>query len=160
MAIEIGSEVQGTVTNVTHFGAFVEFGDNQTGLVHISEIANHFVKEINDEVKRGDSVSVKILKVEDNGNVALSIKQATPSPETQAAKQEASRPQEPVREERPEPRRRDPEVSRAPRPSYQSKRSNGFDDLMSDFMKNSEERLSSLRRNTESKRGGRGGRRS
>lgn len=162
MAIELGSQVQGTVTNITNFGAFVDLGDNQTGLVHISEIANHFVKDINDELSRGDVVNVKVLKIEDNGNIALSIKQAD-QPEN-ADKEAGDKKEE--EERKTAPRERQSSYSKPKRPSSSSpfdkkdkKSGQGFDDLMSDFLKSSEERLTSLKRNTEHKRGGRGGRR-
>ncbi len=165
MAIEVGEQVQGTVTNITNFGAFVDLGDDKTGLIHISEIADHFVKDINDELARGDEVTVKILNIEDNGNIALSIKQSDQPKQTEELKSKRQPAQDSdsaeVKDERP------------PKPSYQAKRdtskssfgkkssqgNQSFDDLMSDFLKNSEERLTSLKRNTENKRGGRGGRR-
>ncbi|MDY0323486.1 MAG: S1 domain-containing RNA-binding protein [Candidatus Carbobacillus sp.] len=127
MAIEVGSRLQGKVTGITNFGAFVELEEGVTGLVHISEVDNAYVKDINDFLKVNDVVTVKVLKVEPNGKIALSIRQA------QAESRERG---------------------------GRKKNDRGFEDKLSRFLKDSEERLSSLRRSTESKRGGRGTRRS
>jgi len=71
-----GMVLEGTVTNVTHFGAFVDIGVHQDGLVHISEIANKFVKDPHEEVKVEEVVKVKVLDVdEDRKRISLSIKQ-------------------------------------------------------------------------------------
>lgn len=71
-----GMILEGTVTNVTHFGAFVDIGVHQDGLVHISEIANKFVKDPHEEVKVEEVVKVKVLDVdEDRKRISLSIKQ-------------------------------------------------------------------------------------
>ena len=78
MAIEVGSIVEGRVTGITNFGAFVELADGKTGLVHISEVADAYVKDINDYLKQNDRVKVKVINI--NGNkIGLSIKQANTS---------------------------------------------------------------------------------
>ena len=76
MQLEIGKIVEGTVNKITKFGAFVDLGDNKVGLVHISEIAPTFVKEVGDYVKEGQTVKVKILNLSEDGKIRLSIKQA------------------------------------------------------------------------------------
>jgi len=71
-----GMILEGTVTNITHFGLFVDVGVHQDGLVHISEIANKFVKDPHEEVQVGEIVRVKVLSVEEERNrIGLSIKQ-------------------------------------------------------------------------------------
>jgi len=71
--------LEGTVTNVTNFGAFVDIGVHQDGLVHISEIAHEFVKDPRNVVKVGDIVKVKVLNIEkDLKRIGLSIKGAVP----------------------------------------------------------------------------------
>ena len=82
MSIEIGSKVQGKVTGITNFGAFVELPEGKTGLVHISEVADSYVKDVNDHLKVGDQVEVKVLS-EKEGKIALSIKKAIDKPEGQ-----------------------------------------------------------------------------
>jgi S1 RNA binding domain protein len=68
--------VEGVITGITTFGAFVKINNEVTGLVHISEVSSDFVKDIKDIYKIGDVVNVKVLKVEDGGKLVLSIKKA------------------------------------------------------------------------------------
>ena len=76
MSIEVGSKIQGKVTGITHFGAFVELPGGSTGLVHISEVADNYVKDINEFLKVGDEVLVKVVNVEQDGKIGLSIRKA------------------------------------------------------------------------------------
>ena len=75
MALAAGNILEGTVVNITNFGAFVEV-DGKTGLVHISEVADTFVKDIKEHLKEQDKVKVKVLSIDENGKISLSIKQA------------------------------------------------------------------------------------
>lgn len=138
MSIEVGNKVQGKVTGITSFGAFVELPGGSTGLVHISEVADSYVKDVNDHLSVGDEVEVKVLSEKD-GKIALSIKKAV------------DRPERPARQGR--------EFKKDFRSKNNFRTKESFEDKMSKFLKASEENLSSLKRNTESKRGGRGGRR-
>lgn len=74
----IGSVVDGTVTGITNFGAFVALPNGQIGLVHISEVAEAYVKDVREFLKEQDPVRVKVLSHDDRGRIALSIKQADP----------------------------------------------------------------------------------
>ncbi|AXI00739.1 RNA-binding protein S1 [Sporosarcina sp. PTS2304] len=139
MSIEVGSKLEGKVTGITNFGAFVELPSGSTGLVHISEVADNYVKDINDHLKVGDMVEVKVMNVGSDGKIGLSIRKAKP---------ESERPQRPQRPQRPRP---------GSKPSFE--RPENFEQKMAKFMKDSEERLTTLKRATESKRGGRGARR-
>ena len=67
MAIEAGNVLEGIVTGITAFGAFVELPDKKVGLVHISEVANEYVKDVHDFLKVGDKTTVKVLNVDDRG---------------------------------------------------------------------------------------------
>ncbi|MCV9884646.1 S1 domain-containing RNA-binding protein [Metabacillus halosaccharovorans] len=145
MSIEVGSKLQGKVTGITNFGAFVELPGGSTGLVHISEVADNYVKDINDHLKVGDEVTVKVINVENDGKIGLSIKKAIDRPE---------RPQRPER-----PRNSDRPRSRGNDFRNNSNNKENFEQKMNRFLKDSEDRLASLKRNTESKRGGRGARR-
>lgn len=80
--VEPGMILEGVVTNVTKFGAFVDIGVHQDGLVHISELSNKFIKEPSEAVKTGQIVKVKVLTVDAKAKrIALSIKQLTaPAP--------------------------------------------------------------------------------
>ena len=148
MSIEVGSKVQGKVTGITNFGAFVELPGGSTGLVHISEVADSYVKDVNDHLKVGDQVEVKVISEKD-GKISLSIKKAIDRPEGQTS----SYSQRPPRQGRVDSRSKD---FRA-KSNFQPKES--FEDKMARFLKTSEENLSTLKRSTETKRGGRGGRR-
>lgn len=141
MSIEVGSKVQGKVTGITNFGAFVELPNGSTGLVHISEVADNYVKDINEHLKVGDVVEVKVMNVEADGKIGLSIRKAKPQAER------PERPQRPRNNNRPNDRQND-------RPQKEN-----FEQKMARFLKDSDERLSTLKRATESKRGGRGAKR-
>ena len=121
--IEVGSVLEGRVTGITRFGAFIDIGEGRTGLVHISEIADAFVHDVNDYLKQNDVVRVKVIAVE-SGKVGLSIKQADPNYLAQRARRDRA---------------------------YQQ----SFEDKLTKFLKDSEERHQDLKRNQDSKRGGR-----
>ncbi|MDO3412897.1 S1 domain-containing RNA-binding protein [Saccharibacillus sp. CPCC 101409] len=184
MAIEVGTKLEGKVTGITHFGAFVDLSGGVTGLVHISEIADNYVKDVNDHLKIGDMVTVKVINVDKDGKIGLSIKQTVDRPAGSS----------------PAPSSRPPRQDRGPgsggsgerysgggssgggggfnrggggggrpprpaggKPAFGSKPAFGkptFDDKVTRFLKDSEERISSIKKNTESKRGGRGAKRS
>ncbi|MEK4484049.1 S1 domain-containing RNA-binding protein [Psychrobacillus sp. FSL H8-0484] len=142
MSIEVGSKVQGKVTGITNFGAFVELPGGSTGLVHISEVADNYVKDINEHLKVGDVVEVKVMNVEADGKIGLSIRKAKP---------QAERPERPERPQRPRNNNRPNDRDRPGKENFEQK--------MARFLKDSEDRLSTLKRATESKRGGRGAKR-
>jgi S1 RNA binding domain protein len=75
MSIEVGAILEGRVTGITHFGAFVDLGGGKTGLVHISEVADTYVKDIKDHLQENDIVKVKVINIRD-GKIGLSIRQA------------------------------------------------------------------------------------
>jgi S1 RNA binding domain protein len=148
MSVELGSKVQGKVTGITNFGAFVELPDGSTGLVHISEVADSYVKDVNDHLKLGDMIEVKVLSEKD-GKVALSIKKAVDRPEGQTS----SYRQHSQRQGRTDSRSKDF------RSKGNFKPKESFEDKMARYLKTSEENLSTLKKNTGAKQGGRGGRR-
>lgn len=177
MSIEVGSILEGTVSGITKFGAFIELPENKTGLVHISEVADVYVNDVNDFLKQGQKIKVKVLAINDNGRIGLSVKQVPENKTAQAATApRGDRPQAggqggsfADRQNRP-PR---PAGAMSPRPSRPpmgggfSRPSGGrfssgpmsFEDKLSKFLKDSDERLTDLKRKTDSKRGGRGSRR-
>ena len=138
MAIEVGSVVEGEVTGITNFGAFLQLPEGKVGLIHISEVSNVYVKDIHDFLKEHQKVKAKVLSIDARGKIALSLKQLEEKPET---------PAKPVR-----PKEAPVVEKRAPRQTGPL----SFEDKLSKFMKDSDDRLLDLRRNTESKRGGRG----
>jgi len=76
MPITVGKVVEGTVTGITDFGAFVQLPGGKSGLVHISEISDDYVKKVADYLRKDQKVKVKILSISDDGKVSLSIRQA------------------------------------------------------------------------------------
>ena len=171
MALEVGSIVEGTVSGIAKFGAFVELPENKVGLVHISEVANEYVSDVAQYLKVKDAVKVKVISIDAKGKIALSIKQAQPKAEE---KKEARFPRKEGSEHRFQKKEgfegRAP-LHEAPRMTerrpfaggYRSQRHEApasFEDKLNRFLKDSDERLLDLKRNVESKRGGRGGRHS
>lgn len=80
MELEAGAIVEGRVTRIMDFGAFIEFPSGESGLVHISQVAHEFVKNIRDHLNEGDVVSVLVLGRDEKGRLDLSIKELTPAP--------------------------------------------------------------------------------
>lgn len=78
MPVAVGKVVEGTVTGITNFGAFVELPEGKSGLVHISEISDDYVKKVADYLKKDQKVKVKILSISKDGKISLSIRQAKP----------------------------------------------------------------------------------
>lgn len=85
MQVVTGAIVEGKITKITNFGAFVQLPDGKTGLVHISEISNDFVRNISDHYSEGDTVNVKVMGSDSSGKVSLSIKRATSNPKASTA---------------------------------------------------------------------------
>jgi len=76
---ELGTILQGKVTGIMSFGAFVSMENGESGLVHISEISNSYISDINQLLQIGDIVKVKVLSIDEKGKLSLSIKQADPN---------------------------------------------------------------------------------
>lgn len=146
MSLEVGAIVEGEVTGITNFGAFVQLPEGKVGLIHISEVSNVYVKDVHDFLKEHDKVKVKVLTIDERGKIGLSIKQLTPPPALQP------KPQRPQNENR---ERRGGMRQQNARPLSPL----SFEDKLSKFLKDSDDRMLDLKRNTESKRGGRGARR-
>jgi len=123
VAVAVGSIVEGTITGITNFGAFVLLPSGETGLVHISEIADTYVKDVADYLQENDKVMVKVLSYQGKNRIGLSIKQALSPSEKRA----------------------------------QQARRHSFEEKLARFIKDSDERLTDLRRNSDPRRGGRGG---
>ena len=160
MAVEVGAKVSGKVTGITNFGAFVDLGDGKTGLVHISEISDSYVKDIHDVLTVGDAVTVKVTQIKD-GKIGLSIRKAEDNPQAQHQSHPGAHPHNgPAQPHFTKPQHQGHSQGHAANNhKAPQKPMSDFDSMMSGFLKESEDRLSSLRRNTEGKRGGRGGRR-
>ena len=127
MPVQVGEIVEGKITDIMEYGVFVKLDDNKSGLVHISEVSREYVKDIHDVVNVGDTVKVKVLSIDEKGKISLSIKKALP------------------REER-RPRQNDFQPKKPQEPLT-------LDDMLSKFLKDSDERQLDLKRNIEGKRG-------
>ena len=135
MAAEVGSVIEGKVSGITKFGVFVDIGEGVTGMVHISEVARNYVKDIKEYVRMGQEVKVKVITVSPEGKVSLSMKRAVPPP---------------------------PKSAPAPRPGrpgnyeWQSRKKEptSFEDMMSKFKQISDEKISDLKRTMDGKHGG------
>ena len=71
MAVEIGEILDGKVTGITNFGAFVELPDKSTGMVHISEVSNTYIKDIHEKLSENQEVKVKVIDINEKGKIAL-----------------------------------------------------------------------------------------
>ncbi len=135
MQLEVGNIEEGKVTGITKFGVFVEFEGGKTGMVHISEISTTYVKEIKDHVTLGQTVKVKVLGITDDGKVSLSIKKTLPMPPKPAGVQSGGYNRG--------------SFDYAPRKTEPAT----FEDMMSRFKQQSDEKMGELKRSIDSKRG-------
>lgn len=145
MQLEIGKVYAGKVKGITSYGAFVEVmgehGRPVTGMVHISEVASAYVNDIHDFLTEGQTVQVKVLAVNEQGKISMSIKKAA------AEGGEGAAPQKPHA-----PRRQDRSRGIVWEPKPQKPQSEmDFEDMMSRFKQHSEERISDIKRNTDRK---------
>lgn len=133
MQPEVGAVLEGKVSGITKFGAFVNLPGGGSGLVHISEIANAYVSDVSQYVSVGQTVKVKVIGI--NGDkINLSIKRAEER-ESEARRQE--RPQQPASRPRPEPRREQPAAGQVAAPTEDQ----AFEDKLKQFMKESDSRI-------------------
>ncbi|MDR2525347.1 MAG: S1 RNA-binding domain-containing protein [Oscillospiraceae bacterium] len=153
MSVEIGALLDGKVTGIIEFGAFIDLGDGKTGMVHISEIAQNYVTNIRDHLSIGQDVHVKIMQISPDGKIGLSIKKALPQNENSAAPERSTVPPPP----RPQ-RRSAPNIWQGQRQGGDNPQS--FEDMMSQFKKTSEDKISTLRRGGDARYGGGANRRS
>lgn len=130
MQLEEGAVLNGKVTGITKFGAFVDVGEGKTGMVHISEVAQTYVENINDFVKNGDEVKVKVLSIGEDGKISLSIKRAQ-----EHQHRNGPRPAAPV-----------PERPTAREWTIRKNENMSFEDMMSKFKQSSDDKFSDLKR--------------
>lgn len=147
MELNVGQIVEGKITGITNFGVFVDLGENKSGLVHISEVARSYVNDINEFVKVGDAVKMKVLSISEDGKISLSIKRAM----------------ENEKQEQPPRERRERRNTPPPKPdgsyTWMPKKNEpaSFEEMMNRFKQTSDEKFSDLKRkNPEAKRSKRG----
>lgn len=149
MQVEPGKILKGKVSGITNFGAFVDLEDGATGLVHISEISNEYVKDIHDHVKVGQEVEVKVLPNEKGNKLSLSIKQVMGD----NADSNGEKKDKKSKVRRPAPK---PDFSVQPAEFTWGTATNeplSFDDMLNKFKQSSDERMHDIKRNIDSKRG-------
>ena len=146
MQLTVGEIIEGKITAVKEYGVFVDLGEGKSGMVHISEIANTYVSNINELVKVGDTVKMVVTNVSDEGKISLSIKRAM----------EQKKPAKVERKEK----------SKAATSTYdnsfvyspQKESASSFEEMMNKFKQTSDEKFSDLKRkNPDAKRGRRSG---
>ena len=150
MELTVGAILEGKVKSITNFGAFISLPEGKTGMVHISEVANAYVSDIRQHLTEGQDVKVMVIGLE-NGKINLSIKRTLPQPRRDAPRQ--SRPDRGERNDRPE---RGDRGERSDRPRQQSRpaqnagagaqgQPRSFDDMLKQFMTDSNSKMSSSR---------------
>ncbi|MBQ1243298.1 MAG: S1 RNA-binding domain-containing protein [Clostridia bacterium] len=147
--LEIGAIYDGKITGLTGFGAFVSLPDGKSGMVHISEVSNTFVKDIKDVLKEGQEVKVKVVGISPEGKISLSIKKAQEPSEEEKNSRKNDRP----KGDRPKSDRpRNANVWQG-----QPKQNQGamtFEEMMAQFKQVSDEKMTDLKRNSDAKHSG------
>lgn len=138
MELEIGAVVEGKVTGITKFGAFVALPEGKSGLVHISEVANSYVNDVNDYLSVGQTVKVRVLSINEAGKINLSVKQAQPAPPSPPRRP-------PVREARSQ----SPAARTAPPAADPPSADKAFEDRLKKFMQESDSRIADNRMYSE-----------
>lgn len=140
---EVGSIVAGKVVKVTNYGAFVDLEGGGSGMIHISEVANTYVKDINDYLKVGDEVTVKVIGINEAGKISLSIKETM----DKGAKQGQG-----DRKDGGKPRRSAPRTwnGRGPQPPSTG---DAFEDMLSRYKRSSDDKMSDLKKVIDTRRG-------
>lgn len=145
MPINVGDIYEGNITGITNFGAFVALPEGKSGMVHISEVSNVYVKDINEYVKDGQTVKVKVIAIDEKGKISLSMKQATPP----APADERKRREEKPAAHAPAPKPPVYSDGWVPEPSGDA----DFEGMMAKFKKQSEEKMSDFKRSRDAKHG-------
>ena len=152
MQLEVGKIYEGKVTGIIKFGAFVEIEPGKSGMVHISEVAPTFVKEISDHVQIGQMVKVKVLSIAEDGKISLSIKRAM-EPQQPAQRQSAPRQGGYQRRQQPS----EPKVTSPAGYEWTPRNRNenmSFEDMMAKFKQSSDDKMSDLKKYMDVKHGG------
>lgn len=143
MAFSVGDILEGKVTGITNFGVFVELEEEKTGMVHISEVASTYVKDIKDYITMGQTVKVKVLNVTEEGKISLSIKKASEDA------QQAPAPRRNFRNEGYSRNDRNDSFGRG----RGQKTEMSFEDMMNKFKQTSDDKMNDLKRSVDMKRG-------
>lgn len=147
MEFEVGGIYEGKVTGITKYGAFVNLENGKSGLVHISEVANSFVSDVNEHVKVGQLIKVKILSIAPDGKINLSIKRV----EQVAAPETAAKPQEEAPRRFTAPVKHEKYVMAPVQTVNENSGNVDFEDRLKKFMQESDSRIADSRMYTDRK---------
>ncbi|MEG0228992.1 MAG: S1 RNA-binding domain-containing protein [Oscillospiraceae bacterium] len=157
MQIEAGIILEGKIATITKFGAFIDFENGKTGMVHISEVSNEYVEDISQHLKKGDVVKVKVLSISEEGKISLSIKKALPKPPPKENKNYDNKNSDNKNFENKKPyNKQKSNFSNDRQSKPQSNEKNSFEDMLKKFQQSSDEKLSDLKRSTNNKQGSAG----
>ena len=143
MRLEVGEILEGKVTGITQFGAFVSLPEGKSGLIHISEVANTYVSDIHTFLSVGQTVKVRVMKISPDGKISLSAKRAEEQPAAQ-------RPQVRKSEAAPRPSAEQRTAQRVYVPTRSGDQS--FEDKLKQFMQESDSKISGNRLYEQQKR--------
>lgn len=160
MQIEQGSVVKGKVTGLTDFGAFVELEGGKTGMIHISEVSTSYVKDIKEHLQLNQEVTAKVISISPEGKIALSIKKLN----ADGSGDRSQRRSRPSGDKQGQQGRSRQQSSGQRRPSQQGRQveavsqetsgNQSFEDMMAKFKQISDEKMTDLKRSSDSKRSG------
>ncbi len=155
MEFKVGDIVEGKVTGIKNYGAFVDLGEGKSGMVFISEIAHTYVNDINEYLQMGQSVKAMITGIAEDGKISLSIKRTIEPPERGQRRGDRQRADGAPRERRPytPPPKPDGSYTWTPKKPEAST----LDEMINHFKQTSDDKFSDLkRRNPEARRSKRG----
>lgn len=145
MQLTVGQIVEGKITGITNFGVFADIGEGKSGMVHISEVARTYVNDINEFVKVGDTVKMKVLNIGEDGKISLSIKRALEPEKTESKERREKRSYS------------QPKIDSSYTWMPKKAEPQSFEEMMSRFKQTSDEKFSDLKRkNPDAKRTKRG----
>ena len=145
MQLTVGQIVEGKITGFTNFGVFADIGEGKSGMVHISEVARTYVNDINEFVKVGDTVKMKVLNIGEDGKISLSIKRALEPEKTESKERREKRSYS------------QPKIDSSYTWMPRKAEPQSFEEMMSRFKQTSDEKFSDLKRkNPDAKRTKRG----
>lgn len=147
MELTVGAILEGKVKSITKFGAFISLPENQTGMVHISEITHAYVNDIHDHLTEGQDVKVMVIGLE-NGKINLSIRRIQPAPPRQSSDR-GHQTDRPRGDSRPRPQDSRPPRGRPSAPAERQPQS--FDDMLKQFMADSDSKISGLKQYSDRK---------
>ncbi len=158
MQVEVGAILEGKVTAIKDYGAFVALAPDfkKSGMVHISEVSEQYVDKIENYLKREQMVKVKVLSIDEKGKIALSMKAVEPTTQQRPYNDSTlkEKPQKTATTVAPPPVYTVYTAPKKENPQKQAEPKDPFEEMMSQYKSRSEEKISDLRKNVDHRRGG------